>query len=643
MTSVSPFAPDRYEYEPRHLYHLPKAVFNVLEGSTQIYVVGSRGTGKTTLMKALYWEERLSNETLQRALGCDLFDRHYLGVYIKVPDTLVATFERWSRDIPEDVRSQLFGLLIDLAWIDSVLLGVSELSRRKVIKAKPATEHKEVDQIVLEHPEVGPFLPSVGPYSFVTLARATREMRAQFERYINCGLDYKDLLGRFRISQVGSFGRSITSRLASFCDQASHGGAKWYFKVCMDEAECFSEFQQRAINTMIRLAKWPLFYIVSFVSVVGDFRTTVIPKLTLQKADRLVVVLDSMTDIEFRELAEGVATVRVRDYLNREDLVFDGKRIFGRLSINALLAEILRESEAPKAKDLLTKAKDLKTSDFFQQGADAGEDHDAKDTKEPLPIYEAYIVDRLNIQMPKSDEPSWKRRSQQSGEIRKRMVAAYLAICEELGREVKYASADMILQMSDKCIRDFLAQISSIFTESGKPVVDFVNSKISASKQDKAIKRASREKIDNLPKSGVTAPSEVFRLVDGLGKVTARIQKEELSKRVLSSSERGIFVVDTSEHLMRESPLFDVLREASEAGYLRLLTDDDKKWKFRMHCSLAAAYGFSYRGAYYETPVGLIDLERLRTAENKEALEKAVNILSERLVGLPMESLTLFD
>jgi Cdc6-like AAA superfamily ATPase len=640
MMSRSPFAPDRYEYEPRHLYHLPKDTFSTLENPTQIYIVGSRGTGKTTLMKAMYWEERLNNDTLKRALAGDLFESRYLGAYIKLPEVLVAGFDEWSNALPVDVRAQLFGLFIDLAWMDSILQGVAELTRQKILKAKPATEHKLVARLVDEHPELSSFLPNSSPHSLTTLARGIKLMRKHFDRYINRRLNPSELLASLPVGQVGWFGRSIISELGRYCDQASHDGSKWYFKICLDEAECLSRFQQLVINTMLRLAHWPLFYVVSFVSKAGDFHSTVIPKLSLQKADRRLIVLDNMTDSEFKELAEGVATVRLRDYLDDEYAAFNIEDLFGRLNINGLLLDVLRTSESTKAKRLLQEAKDLASSAFFQNAPDLLDD-DSKDS--PLPIYQAYIIDRLKLQLPDRGQGEWKRRSQDSREIRKRMVAAYLGICEELGHEVRYASADMILQMSDKCIRDFLSQVNAILEESGRTVQEFMKSAVAVAVQNKGIKRASREKIDHITKSVVTAPSEVFRLVDGLGKITARIQKEDRGNSALLSSERGIFVLEAAPALLNHSPVFDIVRQASEAGYLRFLSDDEKKWKFRVHCSLAAAYGFSYRGAYYEVAVGLAELERLRTAEDKDALLKTLDSISSRMMGSAGEARTLFD
>jgi len=40
-----------------HIYYLPKEVFDVLEAPKSVFLLGSRGTGKTTLLHALSWRE----------------------------------------------------------------------------------------------------------------------------------------------------------------------------------------------------------------------------------------------------------------------------------------------------------------------------------------------------------------------------------------------------------------------------------------------------------------------------------------------------------------------------------------------------------------------------------------------------------
>jgi ABC-type lipoprotein export system ATPase subunit len=51
-----------------HLYFLPNDVFSRLEQPKPTYLIGSRGTGKTTLLTALSWKEQLNNPYLSEKL-----------------------------------------------------------------------------------------------------------------------------------------------------------------------------------------------------------------------------------------------------------------------------------------------------------------------------------------------------------------------------------------------------------------------------------------------------------------------------------------------------------------------------------------------------------------------------------------------
>ena len=86
MHGQSPFRVNRFELETSHnLYYLQADVFPLLEASKSTYLVGSRGTGKTTLLKALSWEEQLSNPFLREQLKGDISTRRYIGIYLRVP------------------------------------------------------------------------------------------------------------------------------------------------------------------------------------------------------------------------------------------------------------------------------------------------------------------------------------------------------------------------------------------------------------------------------------------------------------------------------------------------------------------------------------------------------------------------------
>ena len=376
---------------------------------------------------------------------------------------------------------------------------------------------------------------------------------------------------------------------------------------------------------MVRLSTPSLSYVISYVSPREQMSATSLPNLTLQVADRNILRLDEMSDQDFYGLCVGVATVRLA-YVAQHDVSFDPVAILGKLSINQLLQSLLSLSVSKDAKALLASAERLKEAPFVKTIQDTNE-------RNLPPIYQAYLVNRLNLRLPAPDTPQWKRRNQESAEIRKKMVAAYLCICNELSLIPRYASEKMLFQMSDKCIRDFLAQMDGLFAERGVSVDEFLNTLIPLEHQDKAFRKVSTAKHEFILSSGVSSPNETLWLVDALGELTARLHTGPTVERALQSTERGIFVLklpdDASlEHVAR------VIREAADAGFLKLVDSDGGDLRFRVHCSLAAYFGFSYRGSYYPVSIKGSDLAAIYKEVNLDRRNRLIVRIADSLNGI---------
>lgn len=199
------------------------------------------------------------------------------------------------------------------------------------------------------------------------------------------------------------------------------------------------------------------------------------------------------------------------------------------------------------------------------------------------------------------------------------MVAAYLSICNDFNTDPLYACSEMIFQLCDKSIRDYLYQLHEIFIEFNKPLKEFIKSKIPISIQDKAIKRASDNKIKSLPKAPLESTHEVSRVVYGLAHLTSMIQSSSADGSHLKSSERGKFVLEKFNDRMYKKSINFVIN-AAEAGFLKIMSNDQNKIVFRVHTSLAPKFHFSYRGAYYETQLTIKTIQEIVGSNNEEEL-----------------------
>jgi hypothetical protein len=179
-----------------------------------------------------------------------------------------------------------------------------------------------------------------------------------------------------------------------------------------------------------------------------------------------------------------------------------------------------------------------------------------------------------------------------------------------------------------------------IFIKAGLDVAAFTVTQVAPEIQDAALKTASKKKKEHIPSSGVGSPAETLRIVDALGQLTARLQTTLLENRGLRSSERGLFVLNTNTGESVLEVVRRLLKEATEAGFLRIVNEGLDQWQFRVHCSLAAAYGFSYRGAYYSTRIRLPELVAFyQEADSKrraEIIDEIGTALSGDLAPLPL-------
>jgi hypothetical protein len=412
MSTESPFTRDRFEYEEKHLYFLQDEAFKVLEAPKPVYVVGSRGTGKTTLLKALNWRERLVNESLLQQLDQNVLHAGLLGTYIKLPEIQLGLVERWLAQETPELRAALLAMYLDLLFVEDVCDAVAKLTVTGKLDLSVEDEQEAVEQIVESNPQT---FRGAGSQD-VRTARELRKAVFETRRYVETAA-YRHLAPAKIIEQLplsgspGSFGRrtgEIIAGLIAGRDRQLH------FKVCFDEGECLSDFQLLVLNSMVRQSKWPVFHVAAFVSQPRLLSETVIPNLTLQHADRNLLLLDQLSPRDFRELAIGVASVRVENVLREPGARFDVDKTLGQLDINRVLGAILKTSVSPVAKRLLGRARELESDPAFVRGRrDVGEPgadtENARRCRSTRPTTDTGLSD-----LPGPDTPASGRQTKQS-------------------------------------------------------------------------------------------------------------------------------------------------------------------------------------------------------------------------------------
>ena len=119
---ASPFSDERWEaHDGRHFFYLDYEGFRTLTTQDKhVFIVGHRGTGKTTMLMALDWEERISNPQLQRAIGGDgPFSDGVVGCFLNLRVVAVPTFDVWMREDRPAIYHAIIGSYLRLHWLES--------------------------------------------------------------------------------------------------------------------------------------------------------------------------------------------------------------------------------------------------------------------------------------------------------------------------------------------------------------------------------------------------------------------------------------------------------------------------------------------------------------------------------------------
>lgn len=621
----NPFSRGRYEHIPTTLYYLPNGLIQKLEDSKPSYVIGSRGSGKTTLLMALSWRERLENEWLVKELGGDHFRGRFIASYTKLPLVQINAFQNWLKNADNVQHDLLFGTYFDLVATEHLAFSISELAYSDRFDLSIASEKAAVASFLKECDFL--LCDSVAtPVSFADCHSLIRLRRKELESQAIAGNNTSETISSRTWPTVGETARAFGKKLAKVLDEGAEATSdKWHFKCCFDEAECLDQKQLKVVNTVIRTCEWPISYVVSFVGQPDDLSLTSFQNLTTQQADLSIIQLDNLESRQFQALCDGVGNIRVQAALEGmeegDKTIFKTESVLGKLNMNELVGEMVKGSEGRFAKELVEITEKFKETPWFETFAD----------ENPQPYIQAYLADRLSLQPP-SSLPRAKR-EQASREFRKKFVSSYLSICRELDRrKVPFAYSNMVFGISDNCVRDYLSQMQHIFEQAGKSVSDFLTGGVRWKQQNDAIHKASEEKRDSIMTGEkLSNPERVRRLTIALGGLTAILQRGESNKtNHLRSSERGVFHFgEPISPIGNDNVIYKILKDASEAGFLRLKQDGEKIVTFKVHASMAPAFGFSYRGAYYYVPLKKQDiLDILDTTKPKELVDLSKTIAS---------------
>lgn len=617
----SPFSDKRFELERKHLYYLPFEKFSEILKEKSSFIIGSRGTGKTTLLQALSWIERQGNEDLKKELSkFEHFNLNSLiGLYLNSTDNLeVSTFHKWLNEAEPEIESLVFSFYVDLAIVQLATLTISGMISKGFISLNIEEENSYVASLVEKYHFFKQKIKSEKYLSIEKLSDAIRDVFIDVANSAKRRVDPIEIIEKYKlIGIISDLGITVIKTYCEICNKFVNAKVSDFrFVVCLDESECFGRNQQMTLNTMIRSPNPNLRFIVSYVRERDDFIETFKPNLSLGDDDRHIIRLDKVNEKDFIDLVEGVSTVRINYKMPDWKEKLSVQNLLGKFNVNQLLSIILKNSETKYAKVLIDDAKQLSQNTHFKSV-----------NNKYLPIYESYLIKLFGIELPKSRK---SYRNIESRYIRKFVAMAYVNICSELSSKTKpiYAFDKMIFDLSDYCIRYFLDQMDSLFHEMKCGLSDFVlKNRIDIQTQNKAIRKASERKFNALDAYvSVGDPNLIHNMILGIAELTKKLQ---MNNKLL---EYGLFSININDSHPRKQEILALIEDASDNTLLVSKKDKEKKARllFRIHGSLAAHFGLSYRPGYYPRQISFHEIESLIISRKNNSIDPIVErILQE--------------
>jgi hypothetical protein len=665
MTShgTNPFRPTRWEQQrDGHQLIWFSPVGDRLGGDKSVYVRGSRGSGKTTLLKSICWEDLLDNESLKSQRK--ITDVSHIGVYIRIPDHLSNTIIVEKNQDVDIIRFHtVFTAIIEFSCIDKCLEACHMLRLRGIIELKPMQELKIVSNIISEYPSLIE-TSHPPPRTFLDLSRALRFLVRDLTE-IGTLETLSQMAASLPRRAPGDFIHFVCTLLSTNLRYATERRRdRIAFKFCLDDCESLTALHQKSLNTLVRISRFPITWVISAVGAFFDITETMIGQQPLTSADREVVSLDARKEEDFRNLCQAVLSLRLFAAADSEERLnspsddrpsFSLNARLGRRTVNDVIGLMIQRSTSTLARDIDLQAQQLREALRAQR---IQEDDSMRPQSDTLPFYEGYILnlwrgshdafatkfDLRNASRVVALAPSF-RQSAFRAWLRRKQRGALLHMASTLGfRRLPLGGANIIVSISDGSIRDFLEIMGYVYAQyaaSIRPAVSdnvslkrFSNSRsqISWQTQTNGIYDASESYFDGVSARAARGSDAIQRVIEGLGYYTALLQSRADDPTALGRTERGIFVLrfqSPSITQSRDARVWRLIRQAEIAGYIRVTDspgsdrerskaagdDTGRSLTFRLHRRFAPRFGFSYRGAYEAVGLSPSDLWPLCSAE----------------------------
>ena len=615
---LNPFEGQRWEEDAEHIIYLPE-IFAEFEKRQDLYVVGSRGTGKTTFLKALNWETRVKNRSIHTQIeNGDLFKDKYIAIYINAMSLGDSVFER--NDSEDYSLMLVYSLWVEMNILYRLIESIKGLYKKDYIDFTIKEEQSQCNKIYdyLSNMFGGTIIKKrrrgEDEYDITLLEQVVDELRIKV-------VDEKEELKCK--SDSYSFGNLIEEtvpKLMYLCDEGNE--IKWSAKICFDAIESAPKFH-KIVNTFVaKKSSEQVCYIISGLTHrLIDMNQTYIPNHTLTNDDKTYIDLDktfflsdSARTNKFESLAEGICDLRLKHSDNNIDKTkkFNLATHLGSWKMNQILDVYLKSKET------------ISISDELREFVNLVKVNDEKDeylTDFP-PYIETYYYDILK-HTKKWDGPLQKSR-QRNSDTGKKYVVIMLALLRNytLTSSTPYVGKRQLMHLCDST-RDYLKLMAALFDirmrqHPSKDLNYFFSfeAKLTQSEiktQTEAAVKVAEDRYEGIKTKYINeiTAKRMSAFIDICGNILYDVQaKEEFSS--LMSEEKGIFTVSFKDDASGKK-LVSFLKAAADDTSIKILDERNKNnmkiIDFELARLFAPKYKFSFRSSRIKIKM---DADRLK-------------------------------
>lgn len=626
---INPFADNKLDHEKYPVLWFSPRSKKAAERGKATFVNGTRGSGKTAILRSISTRYIFEIPTLSRQL-LGKKKLKWFGTYVRLQDSY-ADFVASDNDQVDDKKEFiLFCQYTELMIVAQLITDLIDLRRKKALQLSYDQESNATQNFVSSNPCLRAYATYFG-FGDVSNFGALYDLINDILNWLfNIGVGEKWAFElNFIASQPGSIlGSAAKEFLEPIRSDYLIQGSKLILKVLIDDCEVLSSKAQKYLNTLMRSKDGNVSWVISFVSNLYDTRSTVRANQMLSEADRHMDYLDNMPEKDFERLCSKIASLRIHQHLaegtpelNRNDPLncFDLTNRLGDIDLDDLVAFKRKDSISSKWVEI------IETAEVWNELLSRYDTIKVKSQKLPYTLSHAANV--LEISPAKTEKNLGTRAGFQrfKRKMARKQRASYLSIFDQIDAKPVYAGKNIILALSDRCVRDFLDIMREIFDRSvpdptDKTITKFANSPkhIDLSLQNRSVQEASKRKFENINVSSDPYGFEVSRLIVALGKLTRRLQVN--GSAGLKNPEINTFSINwvelgrVLEKLGHASDEFDDIIKASGVdGFVRELDKDlnvlsgaqsfSTSRYFRLHSRYAPKFQYSFRGGYSHLPI----------------------------------------